>query len=187
MFRIGGSAGEGITSGLTPRVGFSDGTTLERLTKAAGPVDKKQGLNDFLVNFGLDLVSRPPSGSIFSTAAEAAKAPYAQFSQTRAADANLRRQLAIEAEKMDIGHEQDIDIEEIKNDPARTATGLKIKELQGIFPDKGPEYERRLKDILAGTSTEKDISKIAAALITSGQVSPEDAAEQALTIWYQFK
>ena len=182
MFR-GGSLGEGITSGLTPRVGFSEGTTLERLTKAAGPIDRKQSLNDFLVNFGLDLVSRPPTGNIFSTTAQAAKGPYDQFSKTRAADANLRKQLAIEAEKMDIGHEQDIDIEKIKNDPARTATGLKIKELKELYPDGGPEYSRRLKDILAGTSTEKDIAKIAAALISSGQVTPEDAAEQALTIW----
>ena len=182
MFR-GGSLGEGITSGLTPRVGFSEGTTLERLTKAAGPIDRKQSLNDFLVNFGLDLVSRPPTGNIFSTTAQAAKGPYDQFSKTRAADANLRKQLAIEAEKMDIGHEQDIDIEKIKNDPARTATGLKIKELKELYPDGGPEYSRRLKDILAGTSTEKDIAKIAAALISSGQVTPEDAAEQALRIW----
>jgi len=182
MFRSGGSLGEGITSGLTPRVGFSEGTTEERLRKAAGQ-QPDTSLSDFLINFGLNLASAPPTGSIFSTAAGAAKEPYQGYKAAKAARAGFDRQIGLEAAKMDIGHEQDIDIEKIKNDPARTATGLKIKELKELYPDGGIEYDRRLKDILAGTSTEKDIAKIAAALITSGQVVPKNAAEQALSIW----
>jgi len=183
MFRSGGSLGEGITSGLVPRVGFSEGlSTEERLRKAAGQ-QPDTSLSDFLINFGLNLASTPPTGSIFSTAAGAAKEPYQGYKAAKAERAAFDRQIGLEAAKMDIGHEQDIDIEKIKNDPARTATGLKIKELRDLYPDGGPEYDRRLKDILAGTSTEKDIAKIAAALISSGQVAPEDAAKQALRIW----
>ena len=190
MFRSGGSLGEGITSGLIPKRGRVDGpggysgelTTEERLRKAAGQ-QPDTSLSDFLINFGLNLASTPPTGSIFSTAAGAAKEPYQGYKAAKAERAAFDRQIGLEAAKMDIGHEQDIDIEKIKNDPARTATGLKIKELRDLYPDGGPEYDRRLKDILAGTSTEKDIAKIAAALISSGQVAPEDAAKQALRIW----
>ena len=183
MFRSGGSLGEGITSGLVPRVGFKKGlSTEERLRKAAGQQPDTSS-SDFLINFGLNLASLPPKGSIFSTAAEAGKEPFQRYKAAKAERAAFDRQIGLEAAKMDIGHEQDIDIEKIKNDPARTATGLKIKELRDLYPDGGPEYDRRLKDILAGTSTEKDIAKIAAALISSGQVAPEDAAKQALRIW----
>ena len=79
-----------------------------------------------------------------------------------------------------------IDVAKIQFDPARTATGLKIKELRGML-EKGiieeGEFTSRLKDILSGTSTGKDVNAIAAALITSGQAGPEDAAKQALKIY----
>ena len=72
MFRRGGSTGEGITSGLAPRQGY----------KKAGDVQPRRpssNLNNFLIDFGLDLVSRPPQGGIFATAASAAKDPFARF------------------------------------------------------------------------------------------------------------
>ena len=80
-----------------------------------------------------------------------------------------------------------IDVAKIQFDPARTATGLKIKELRDMFPvmpgkGRGAEYDRRLLDILAGTSSEKDISKIAAALIAQGH-DPADAGRAAITVW----
>jgi len=45
----------------------------------------RTGMSDFLINFGLDLASRPPSGSIFSTAAESAKDPFKQYQAGKAA------------------------------------------------------------------------------------------------------
>ena len=53
-----------------------------------------------------------------------------------------------------------------------------------VMPGKGrgPEYERRLLDILAGTSSEKDIAKIAAALIAQGQ-DPNAAGKMAIKVW----
>ena len=196
MFRIGGPANEGITSGLAPRTRYEHGgshpTTAERLRKAAGQ-QPDTSLSQFLIDFGLDLASRPPTGSIFSTAATSAKEPYQGYKASKAARAGFERQIGLEAAKIDISQEQAmaiqelknegaIDVAEIANDPARTATGLKIKELQGLFPDGGAEYERRLKDVIAGTSTEDDLAKIAAALITAGQ-DPEEAAKMAIKIY----
>ena len=79
-----------------------------------------------------------------------------------------------------------LDIAKIQFDPARTATGLKIKELKQLYPDGGPEYETRLKDILAGTSTQKDIASITAALIAGGG-DPATAAADAIRIFLQIQ
>ena len=89
MFRMGGSTGEGITSGLqAPRQNYElagsvknieqDLPTLKNLyEKYSAP--RGSNFNDFLINFGLDLVSRPKSGNIFSQVASSAREPFAQF------------------------------------------------------------------------------------------------------------
>jgi hypothetical protein len=67
MFRIGGSAGTGITSGLDRpqkmanggRTGYQEGTT---------PNFQTTGLPGFLTSFGLNLLSTPAQGNIFQTA-----------------------------------------------------------------------------------------------------------------------
>ena len=47
-------------------------------------IDQETGYkSNFLIDFGLDIASRPPSGSIFSTAAAAAKDPFAKFQQAK--------------------------------------------------------------------------------------------------------
>jgi len=80
MFRTGGTA-EGITSGLS-RQGYhgTDNAADQRVQQAP-----RTGMRDFLINFGLDLASRSPSGSIFSTAAESAKDPFKQYQAGKAA------------------------------------------------------------------------------------------------------
>ena len=195
MFRTGGSAGTGITSGLEPRKRYEHGgthpTTEERLRKAAGQ-RPDPSIAKGLIDWGLNMASATPSGSILNTAAEQAKGPLADYQKSKAEKAAFDRQLGLEAAKIDIGQENSmaiqelqnegrIDVAEIANDPARTATGLKIKTLQGLFPDGGPEYERRLKDVIAGTSLSKDIGNIVASLISSGQ-DPEEAAKIAIKI-----
>ena len=105
MFRMGGSA-EGITSGLAPRQGYERGRVVNPGGYAGDPVDvalghmqdpriqefikgrrKPPGLSQFLIDFGLDIASRPPSGSIFSTAAAAAKDPFARYTGAKQAAA----------------------------------------------------------------------------------------------------
>ena len=69
MFRIGGSAGTGITSGLDqPRKQYANGSQM--------PSFQATGLPGFLTSFGLNLLSTPPQGNIFQTAATAAKDPF---------------------------------------------------------------------------------------------------------------
>ena len=87
MFRKGGSAEGGITSGLqSPRQGYAlpgsvqqNDTSRQRIIDAMGMAPPKRNFNDFLINFGLDLVSRPKSGNIFSQVASSAREPFAQF------------------------------------------------------------------------------------------------------------
>ena len=86
MFRMGGTA-EGITSGLAPRQGYDEGNLANqlKLIEAYAPRQprKDRSMSNFLIDFGLDIASRPASGSIFSTAAEAAKDPFARFQQAK--------------------------------------------------------------------------------------------------------
>ena len=99
MFRIGGSTNEGITSGLG-RPGYENGKSVwertpEELRKV--PVGelyeassqmfqpKSSGdLSKFLIDFGLNIASAEPSGSILSTAAAEAKEPYERFQERKA-------------------------------------------------------------------------------------------------------
>ena len=104
MFRIGGSAGDGITSGLAPRQGYATNENnlvkqndvfsrkigdvlggdmtlgqLRELSKQMAYKPRGTNVYDFLTEFGLDIASRPPEGGIIATAASAAKKPYERF------------------------------------------------------------------------------------------------------------
>ena len=98
MFRSGGSSGEGITSGLAPRQGYNTAGQVNQLDDLAGLTipqmrEVAQGMAyrprgrtpaDALIEFGLNLASAPPSGSIFSTAAGAAKEPFQRYAKSKA-------------------------------------------------------------------------------------------------------
>ena len=107
MFRMGGST-EGLTSGLAPRQGYAKQGSVKkfdenqmlsdylrnasigdvrRLSKEVGYKPRGASMSDFLIDFGLDIASRPPSGSIFSTAAAAAKDPFARYTGAKQAAA----------------------------------------------------------------------------------------------------
>ena len=107
MFRKGGSAGEGITSGLAPRQGYNTNNNnsvqqndlskvdlgsmnMQQLRDLANsmaykapPMPRDTSLDDFKIDFGLDLISRPASGNIFQTAALSAKDPFKRFRESR--------------------------------------------------------------------------------------------------------
>ena len=51
----------------------------------APPMAPDNSLRDFKIDFGLDLISRSPSGNIFQTAGAAAKEPFSNFRTSRAA------------------------------------------------------------------------------------------------------
>ena len=92
MFRIGGSANEGITSGLAPRQGYANSTGIvEQLQQKKSIIDalaprtprRDSSLSQFMIDFGLDIASRPAEGSIFSTAAASAKEPFQRFKESK--------------------------------------------------------------------------------------------------------
>ena len=91
MFRTGGSAGTGITSGLAPRQGYYTGNMVEKIQTQKSILDAlaprtprpQPSIAQGLIDFGLDFASRTPSGSILNTAAESAKGPVAKYQQAK--------------------------------------------------------------------------------------------------------
>ena len=85
MFRIGGSAGTGITSGLDQPQKMANGGRIG-YQQGSMPTFQASGLPGFLTQFGLNLLATPPAGNIFQTAGIAAKEPFNQLqvSQARA-------------------------------------------------------------------------------------------------------
>ena len=112
MFRMGGSSGTGITSGLN-RPGYRNGTdpdprNVRSLLPQLGSLPpeaprKPTGLGlgtipGFLTQFGLNLATQAPTGNIFSTAAAAAKEPFGTFQQAKFAEAKEERAFERERE-----------------------------------------------------------------------------------------
>ena len=107
MFRMGGSSGTGITSGLD-RPGYRQGTDPTKLMPQLGSLPpeapkKPTGLGlgtvpGFLTQFGLNLATQRPTGNIFSTAAAAAKEPFGTFQQAKFAEAKEERDFERERE-----------------------------------------------------------------------------------------
>jgi hypothetical protein len=176
MFRMGGSTGTGITSGLD-RPGYREGTTVrgqffpygpgdrvakgaldminafpnrmnagkqptmaqgstmlpqiglnqnrtpsikrlsteERMREALGERDKGQELSKFLINFGLNLASATPRGGLLATAAEAAKGPAGELFSEDEEREELERQIKLAAVQSDIGQEQAVELQMLKN------------------------------------------------------------------------
>ena len=145
MFRIGGSTGTGITSGLD-RPGYKDplsapvGSTKERLLRAIGEQPNNRNLSRFLTTFGLDLLSRPPQGGFFSTVAQAAKAPTEQLFSDFDSQRNLQRQVALAAEQSDIESEQATELLEKELASKEKIAAMKQKDM---FAAQTPEEQFR--------------------------------------------
>jgi hypothetical protein len=132
MFRIGGSAGTGITSGLD-RKGYKDGTdeydralkTTERfmtdIDKFRGEEAKftPSGLPGFLTQFGLNLLSQSPQGNIFQTAAVAAKEPFQTFQAAQLAKREREADTAEDIFGTALASEYDITAKRLKSDDDR--------------------------------------------------------------------
>ena len=155
MFRKGGSAGEGITSGLAPRQGYAEpgsvqqndptkvqqvGTSMEQFNKAFPQYNRAN--SDFLINFGLDLASRPSAGpgfgGLLTTAAQSAKDPFAQFQQARAGQAAFDDKLALGAYDVVKGEQAAAKDFEQKKDLIRLESELNPK-LKKVFREEIPE------------------------------------------------
>ena len=138
MFRIGGSAGTGITSGLD-RKPLKEGTdpqdrafkpnidqALESAELSKDPrvrdllFPKAGGLSPgtlpgFLTQFGLNLTSQVPTGNIFQTAAMAAQDPFKTFQAAKLARTDDRSRFARDLFSGDIASQYDLEAQRIKN------------------------------------------------------------------------
>jgi hypothetical protein len=105
---MGGSTGEGITSGLdmpkpdASRQSYQFGKTVDNIRRdmpglkelyKENMASRGSNFNDFLINMGLDLVSRPKSGNIFSQVAASAREPFAQFQANKSSVADSEDKL----------------------------------------------------------------------------------------------
>ena len=125
MFRIGGSSGTGITSGLDrPKYQIGGGAGMARdnvrlsdlpfmkspqvdtsnlTNKISSEAKRSRGIGlgtipGFITSFGLNLATQSPRGNIFATAAEAAKEPFDTYQQAQFARKKEEREFEREKE-----------------------------------------------------------------------------------------
>ena len=106
MFRIGGSTNTGITSGLE-RSGYANSGVAKRkemLMEGMGQ-QPDRSLSQFMIDFGLDIASRSPEGSIFSTAAASAKEPFQGYKASKAARSGLEQKVGLTAAEAEMSHQ----------------------------------------------------------------------------------
>jgi len=137
MFRIGGSTGTGITSGLD-RPGYKNGelvdaaldTTQKSLTALDQFRDKQTGfmpgaLPGFLTQFGLNLLATPPTGNIFQTAATAAQEPFRTFQASQLAERQADKERAEDIFTSALASEYDLERERIEGKQTNEKTFAK--------------------------------------------------------------
>ena len=188
MFRKGGSAEGGITSGLsTPKRGMVDGpgsyagidmnqnvmqalqnaslgdlkTMADQMyTPSASTSAPKRRFNDFLIDFGLDIASRPAGSNIFETAAASAKDPFKRFQ-----DARSQEELLMENQRENLeGRRSDMfksliegqsDILAEKSGSGRFAAEAAAEELRRIIPRLTELKEKRSDETVNLTKEEQ--------------------------------
>lgn len=146
MFRMGGSTGTGLTSGLNvPRQQYQDGSKdkvqqlfdqrkamFDRLNPEPTPF-MPGSVSSFLTDFGLNLMSATPRGNIFTTAATAAKEPFRNFQTARAQERSEQKQL----DQAILG---DVISEEFKKDQQQ-------KLIEAGFEEKRMELQNEIKEL----------------------------------------
>ena len=148
MFRMGGNTDQGIMSGVVPRQGYRTGEsvqtvgdlrnlTIPQLRELAGTMAyQPRGTTpaDALIEFGLNVASAEPRGSIFSTAAESAKEPFQRYSKSKAESEAARYVSEADMFKTLIGAQADVLGSE---GGGKTYADLeKIKKIEGIMKEQ---------------------------------------------------
>jgi len=208
MFRKGGSAEGGITSGLsTPKRGMVDGpgsyagidmdqnvmqalqnaslgdlkTMADQMyTPSASTRAPKRRFNDFLIDFGLDIASRPAGSNIFETAATSAKDPFKRFQTARSQEELLMEQQKenLEGRRSDmfktlIEGQSDILAEKTGN-----TSGVELQKVE-VIKDVVPKlYDLRSK-VEDGTATDEDKMNIDIMERTLNNLQKKDPITQA--------
>ena len=169
MFRMGGAAGTGITSGLD-RKPLKQGTdpydAAQKITdRYMSDMDRFRGETSgfapsafpgFLTQFGLNLLSTPPQGGLLATAATAAKEPFQTFQS-----ANLKRQQDIADRREDmfgtaLASEYDLEAQRIKADAETPGDDRKTPEVERGIIETAQNNIFAARDILANKDSTKE-------------------------------
>ena len=146
MFRMGGNTDQGIMSGVAPRQGYKAGKTVEDYKRILGEAAGRRpdtSMANLLIDFGLNVASAEPRGSIFSTAAGAAKEPFQRYQASKADRAAFDQKLGLSAATMALEHEQARKLKMMGDHTYVQETivdavenGFKVKEIPSIWLER---------------------------------------------------
>jgi len=208
MFRKGGSAEGGITSGLsTPKRGIVDGPgsyagvdmnlNVEQALKNAslgdlktmadqmyssnvGTARPKRRFNDFLIDFGLDIASRPAEGNIFQTAAMSAKDPFKRFQDARSQEELLMetQNEKLEDRRSDMFKSLIEGQSDILAEKSGNTSGVELQKVQ-VIQDVVPKLYDLREKVANKTATKEDIMNIDIYERTLNNLQKKDPITQA--------
>ena len=149
MFRLGGNTDQGIMSGVVPRQGYKvpglvDQLNIPELQKVAKQYAyKPRGVTpaDALIEFGLNVASAEPRGSIFATAADAAKEPFQRYSKSKAESEAARYVSEADMFKTLIGAQADVLGGESAKSYAATEIAGRVRDLTENIIDSRSELK----------------------------------------------
>ena len=150
MFKLGGSTGEGITSGLS-RKGYHQGgsdrpirtrTTAEEILQGYGQAPRGYNVYDFLTEWGLKMASSPPMGNVIQTAAGTALEPYSKMIEGKGKAAQL--EYAMRAQAHDAARAQNLATDKMSLQEKLHEQELASKERLALIASEGDDYFRKL-------------------------------------------
>ena len=181
MFRLGGNTDQGIMSGVAPRQGYAEPAGMvEKLQTQKSIIDalaprpprRDSSMRDFMIDFGLDIASREPSGSIFSTAAAAAQDPFKRFQESKRLQEAYGHREATEDRDLIASLIKGMDEDKLsammKKVKAGVAAGYYkneqegiIRQLQkeehGVMPMPGEEKNKRIRELELMISRDQEV------------------------------
>ena len=164
MFRMGGGVEtQGIMTGV--RGSYQDGDIVKKVRDRLKLIDQiapqpgrgfgSQPLNDFLINFGLNLASTPPTGNILQTAAGAAKEPFsilqAQTAQSRLSRQGLAQDILKDLTDEDVGAiEQEIQLrmDELGEDRETASKTVLDRRAYGVLKEPGEMRQNEIDNLI---------------------------------------
>ena len=154
-------------SGMAPSIKTK--STRERLMDAVGERDRGRDFSRFLIQGGLNLLSATPRGGVLATAAEAFKEPTAGLFASEDEQDALERQVALAAEQSDIGQEQALELQALKNLSEDERSAIKKQAEEGFEAGLYTSVNEGIRRLLQtkefgiadrpGEQREKDIQK----------------------------
>ena len=164
-------------------------STEERMREAIGGRDRGRDFSKFLIQGGLNLVSGRGGRGTLASIADAFKDPTSELFSAEEEQAELERQIKLAAVQSDIGQEQAVELQMLKNldEDSRTALMKKVQEgvEAGYYEDVNEGIRRQLQkeefgvQNMPGEQRSKEIATISDNLQKTQRISPIEADRQA--------